>query len=365
VRILYDGFVFGGSHTGGIRRYFTNLISRLPDEAEPWVTTSHPPSMHFPSHPKLHVRRSWRARSRKLSSLFAQLRFRAVERRNDFDVAHPTYYSLMTRRRVRHYRCPAVITVHDMIGELFSEGTAADELATQRKRWAIDDAQSIICVSQNTKRDLIELFGIAEEKVQVVYEASELRLSMAENEYPRSERPYFLFVGSHQWPYKNFHGLLKGFRLVVERCADALLYFAGPPLTVEQRNQIQSLRLRENIVEAGRVSDAKLAALYHHSVALVYPSLYEGFGIPPLEAMACETAVIASNRSSIPEVVGDAALLVDPENTEELSAAMIVLLEDRKLRDDLIRRGRERERLFSWDKMAAEIYEIYRRVAGK
>jgi glycosyltransferase involved in cell wall biosynthesis len=159
--------------------------------------------------------------------------------------------------------------------------------------------------------------------------------------------------------------MLKSFRLVVERCADPLLYFAGPPLSAEQWSQIHSLGLREHIVEVGRVSDALLASLYHQSVALVYPSLYEGFGIPPLEAMACETAVITSNRASIPEVVGDAALLVDPENAEELSAAMIAVLDNRNLRNDLIRRGREREKFFSWDKMAAEIYEIYRDVVGK
>jgi len=119
------------------------------------------------------------------------------------------------------------------------------------------------------------------------------------------------------------------------------------------------------VVHPGRVDDAQLATLYHHSVALVYPSLYEGFGIPPLEAMACETAVIASSCSSIPEVVGDAALLVDPESEDDLAEAMILLMEDSTRRAELIRRGRQREKLFSWDKMAGEIYNIYREVIGQ
>jgi glycosyltransferase involved in cell wall biosynthesis len=100
-------------------------------------------------------------------------------------------------------------------------------------------------------------------------------------------------------------------------------------------------------------------------VALVYPSLYEGFGIPPLEAMACETAVIAANRSSIPEVVGNAAVLVDPDSDEQISSAMMTLLEDRSRREELIRLGRDRAKHFSWDKMAAETREIYREVVGR
>jgi len=365
VRILYDGLIFSTPQTGGIRRYFTNLISRIPDTVEPWVTTTHKPGLHFPTHRSLRVRRSPPVRPQQLSSLVECVYFRSLERRTRFDLVHPTYYYLLSRRRLRDYRCPAVITVHDMISELFWRGTEAGEQETAKKRQAVADAERIICVSQNTKQDLVELFGVQEEKIRVVYEASELSLAMAKVGQPTPDRPYFLFVGSHEPPYKNFPRLLRSFARVVGRHDEAMLCVVGPPLSNDELAVIESLRLTGRVVHPGRVDDAQLATLYHHSVALVYPSLYEGFGIPPLEAMACETAVIASSCSSIPEVVGDAALLVDPESEDDLAEAMILLMEDSTRRAELIRRGRQREKLFSWDKMAGEIYNIYREVIGQ
>jgi glycosyltransferase involved in cell wall biosynthesis len=360
VRILFDGSIFSSPQTGGIRRYFTNLMTRLPDDVEPWITTTHAPGLHFPRHPHLRVRRFGGFRPRKLSALAERFFFRRLERRTTFDLAHPTYYYLLSRRRLADYRCPAVITVHDMIGELFPHGTRAGEIETAKKRWAVADAERVICVSHNTKRDLMRLFGTPEEKIRVVYEASQLSFDMTTGKEQIPERPYFLFVGSHSPAYKNFSRLLRSLVQVKARYKDVLLCVVGPSLSESELVTIDELHIASDVVPHGQVDDAHLAKLYRHAVALVYPSLYEGFGIPPLEAMACQTAVIASDRSSIPEVVGDAALLVDPESEDELAEAMISLLEDRSQREELIRRGREREKLFSWDKMTAEIYEIYR-----
>jgi glycosyltransferase involved in cell wall biosynthesis len=365
VRILFDGFIFSSSHTGGIARYFTNLISRLPESVEPWVTTIDRPGLHFPRHSRLQVRRFPRFRPNRISALFERAYFGSISRRNTFDIAHPTYYNLLSGRRLGQYSCPSVITVHDMIGEIFTDGSRSDQLATAIKREAVDDAQRIICISQNTKHDLIEVFGVSADKIDVVYLASDLNLAMAGGDEFVPERPYFLYIGGHAWRYKNFDRFLRSFAKVVPRHSDAMLCIVGPPLSPKQLERIELLGLSDHVHETGRVSDSHLVRLYNRSVALVYPSLYEGFGIPPLEAMACETAVIASNRSSIPEVVGDAALLVDPESEEELAAAMTSILEDSARREEFIRRGREREKLFSWDKMAAEIQEIYRKVANK
>jgi glycosyltransferase involved in cell wall biosynthesis len=364
VQILYDGLIFSSDKTGGIRRYFTNLVSKMPESVEPWVTTTHAAGAQFPRHPSLQVRRFPRFRPQKLSSIAERVYFRSISRRGAFDLAHPTYYYLLSRQRLRDYRCPSVITVHDMISELFPLRTRAGEIETLRKRQAVADAARVVCVSENTKRDLIRLFGTKEAKISVVYEGSELNLAMAGGEEPVPERPYFLYVGGHEAAYKNFHRLLQSMAKVVARHSDVLLAIAGPSLTPAQLATAESLGLAQHVVHFGGVSDAHLAKLYNRSVALVYPSLYEGFGIPPLEAMACETAVIASNRSSIPEVVGDAALLVDPESEDDLTAGIISVLEDSGRRQDLIRRGREREKLFNWDKMAGEIYEIYQEVIG-
>jgi glycosyltransferase involved in cell wall biosynthesis len=321
--------------------------------------------MHFPTHPNLEVRRFPRLRPQKLSSLAERLYFRRLERRTGFDLAHPTYHYLLSRRRLSDYRCPSIITIHDMISELFPLRTPAGDRETTAKRWAVADAQRIVCVSHHTKQDLVELFGVQESKVRVVYHGTELSATMAAADAPVPERPYFLYVGGRDAPYKNFQRLMRSFAQVAARHADVGLCVAGPPLTHSEREATEALRIASRVVHYGRPTDAHLAKLYQHSVALVYPSLYEGFGIPPLEAMACETAVIAANRSSIPEVVSNAAILVDPESDEQISSAMIMVLEDRSRRDELIRLGRERARHFSWDKMAAETREIYCEVIGR
>ena len=152
---------------------------------------------------------------------------------------------------------------------------------------------------------------------------------------------------------------------MASRHGDVALCVVGPPLTNVQLELAEALESHHVSYTTAVRQTAHLAKLYLHSVALVYPSLYEGFGIPPLEAMACETAVIAANRSSIPEVVGDAAILVDPESVEQISAAMMTLLEDRSRREVLIGLGRDRAKHFSWDRMAVETREVYREVVGQ
>jgi glycosyltransferase involved in cell wall biosynthesis len=211
----------------------------------------------------------------------------------------------------------------------------------------------------------VELFGVPENKVRVVYHGTELSATMAAADAPVPERPYFLYVGGREAEYKNFPRLLRSFAQVAARHADVALCIAGAPLTKAERESIEALRIAARVVYCGRPSDGELAQLYRHSVALVYPSLYEGFGIPPLEAMACETAVITANRSSIPEVVGEAAMLVDPESDEQISAAMMMVWEDCSRREELVRLGRERAKHFSWDKMAAQTRELYCEVVGQ
>jgi glycosyltransferase involved in cell wall biosynthesis len=142
------------------------------------------------------------------------------------------------------------------------------------------------------------------------------------------------------------------------------LCVVGTPFSNTERKLIAELGLVQAIEHYEQVSDAHLAKLYHHSVAFIYPSLYEGFGIPPLEAMACGTPVVASNRSSIPEVVGDAGLLFDPENMDELTDILITLTDDPSQRERLIARGQERAKAFSWDKTVSQTLEIYREVSG-
>ena len=173
----------------------------------------------------------------------------------------------------------------------------------EMKRKAILAAQKVICISENTKKDLLERYPIPEENVIVTYLASELDSSLAYGSEPVPERPYFFYVGGRT-NYKNFDRLLIAFSKVVSEHDDLALCVVGSPFKEDEERLIHDLGLEDCIEHYGYVDDRHLAKLYRCSLAFVYPSLYEGFGIPPLEAMACGTVAIVANSSSLPEVVG-------------------------------------------------------------
>jgi glycosyltransferase involved in cell wall biosynthesis len=361
MRILYDGAVTEQHGAGGIKRYFTNVIRRLPSDFQPHFTTCRAPAETDPSHPQLRIHRFRRFRPQRVSMKLEKIFFGRVQDSFRFDIAHPTYYSLLSQREVRDYRCPVVITVWDMIHELFPE-LYPDREFVARKRRAIEDADAVICISENTKRDLISRYQVEESRVLVTYLASDLDPALVRGDEETPARPYFLYVGARSG-YKNFDSLLLAFAAAMPLAPEIALCTVGAPFSGVEQERIARLQLTARIENYGQVSDRQLAALYRGSIALVYSSLYEGFGIPPLEAMQCGTPVVASNRSSIPEVVGDAALLVDPARANELTDALVTLANDAALRDSLITRGYDRAKQFSWDKTAEQTLNVYRNLA--
>ncbi len=361
MNILYDGWIFGLQAAGGINRYFARIISNLPEEFTPVFTANNLGKIDRPSHPNLSVFKCQAFRPRRISSRIEEPFFRFVAGRK-YDVAHPTYYTLLTGRELSDYRCPVVLTVHDMIHELFAAQMDSTGEEAAIKRRAIMAATAIICVSENTKYDLLNIYPAVEEKVFVIHNAHGIDANMSHGAETTPQPPYFIYVGSREVGYKNFARLLHAFGDVVSRFDDATLCVVGAPFKDAEHKLINELKLTGSVQNYGHVSDAHLAKLYRRSVALVYPSLYEGFGIPPLEAMACETAVIASNSSSIPEVVGDAGLLIEPSSVDAMTDAMLLMLNDSAKRECLIEAGRRRIENFSWEKTARQTVEVYQTV---
>jgi glycosyltransferase involved in cell wall biosynthesis len=359
MRILYDGAIYLEQSAGGINRYFANVIRRLPGDFTPLLTACLWHEVELPAHPRLRVFKFRRFRPRRVSVRVERPYFGRLWDRADFDLVHPTYYTLLSGRPLAGSRRPVVVTVWDMIHELFPELDPSGRVARDKRR-AVEAADAVICISENTKRDLLAHYRVPESKVTVTHLASELDASLAGG--PGPERPYFLFVGA-RGGYKNFDLLLAAFARAAGALSEASLRAVGPPFSRDEERRIEALGLAGRVENCGRVDDHHLARLYRHSVALVYPSLYEGFGIPPLEAMACGTAVVASNRSSIPEVVGDAGLLFDPESADELTDILLTLARDPARRESLVERGRERAALFSWDTTAARTVGVYRSLA--
>jgi glycosyltransferase involved in cell wall biosynthesis len=251
-------------------------------------------------------------------------------------------------------------------------------VAYRRQLRRLAAADHLIAISEATKRDACALLGVAPARVSVVplaadparaYVPTHQELAAAEAELGL-EHPYFLGVASSD-PHKNIPRMLEAFARFRARSAQGAtyqLYIVGTWMGHEQRhihNRIARLGLNGAVQHLTEVPTRLMASLYHGAEALVYPSLIEGFGLPVLEAMMCETPVITSDRSSLPEAAGDAALLVDPEHVEALAAALVRLASDPHLRSDLIARGREQCRRFSWERVAAETLAVYRQVAGE
>jgi len=365
MRILYDGQIYAIHKVGGINRYFANLISRLPQDFIPALTTYQFQKVNYPTHLNLKTffyNPRWRFRPRPISRfLLEQYYFRAITSFNHFNLIHPTYYSLLTCQEMKQCKYPVVLTVHDMIHELFAEQMDANGKQAEEKRKAILAAQAIICVSENTKKDLLERYSLPEEKVTVTYLASALDATLSYGSEPVPSRPYYLYVGSRA-KYKNFERLLAAFTKAASVQPDITLCIVGLPFNETEQKQIAELKLSDRIEHYTYASDTHLAKLYRCSVAFVYPSLYEGFGIPPLEAMSCGTAVVASNCSSIPEVVGDASILFEPESIGDLADILLSLLDSPTERARLIDKGYQRAKDFSWDKTVSQTLNVYRSV---
>lgn len=274
--------------------------------------------------------------------------------------------------------CPYVVTIHDLSYYVHPERCTP----ARRRYWyamtarTVKLADRIITDSENTRRDIARYFPGNDEKVRVIYLAAHQRFCPTEVEKwqlpwdgslaPISEAPYLLYVGTLE-PGKNLLRLLDAFELIAGEHRNLRLVIAGDAgwLFQDIVNKATATAFSDRIHITGHLPDEQIVQLYQFAEALVYPSLYEGFGMPPLEAMQCGTPVITSNTSSIPEVVGDAAVLVDPTQTKALAEAMRQLLASQALRRQLRERGLARATEFSWLRTAQQTLDVYREVADE
>jgi glycosyltransferase involved in cell wall biosynthesis len=272
--------------------------------------------------------------------------------------------------------CPTVVTIHDCIHLRFPQylpHRAAHLYARVFLRVAARRARRVLTVSEASKRDILHYLQIPEAKVEVIPNALDERFELppSDTEVARVRdrfllnSPFILYTGNIK-PHKNLDRLIEAFALLRRREFDGVkLLIIGDEISKypNLRRLVHRHQLHQHVRFLGFVPDATLAVLYRLASLFVFPSLYEGFGLPPLEAMASGTPVISSNVSSLPEVVGDAALLIDPLNPQAIADAMARVLCDGELRSELVRRGHERVRAFSWQRSVARIRDIYADVA--
>jgi len=362
VRVAFSPDVFSVEEYGGISRYFTELIPRVAsmDGFEVSVHMGVSPNrydlqsmrnqvasfryVHFPFN-----------RGMRYVAPLNELWFQSYMnmRSQQIDAVHMTYYP----RRMPTLRAQLTTTVHDMIPERFADLYSRSPLST-RKRACVDRCSRIIVISESTKRDLVEFYYVDPLRVDVTPLANSLH---AEPGGDPVGRPYVLFVGG-RWGYKNFDRFVKVWaEMTSVRGSFLIVCFGGRRFSESEQCTLSELGLRDRAIWMGG-SDVLLASLYAHAQALVYPSLYEGFGLPPLEAMHYGCPVVCSNSSSLPEVVGEAAVTVNTADPGALANGMAAVIGDPILRAQLVLAGSAREATFTWDRTAVETVESYRRL---
>jgi glycosyltransferase involved in cell wall biosynthesis len=314
-----------GSH--GIGRFAVEILKRLPQTRR---LTSGPK----PSSPIDPLYLSWILRAKKRPCLFFS----------------PGYNAPLNSP------VPFVFNIHDF-NHLYapSNSSALKKLFYQMFILpACHRAYKILTVSEFSKIKILEWSNMPDENVIVVGSGVDNKFSPIGPRY-NPGYPYLLYVGNRK-PHKNIDRLLKAF--AQSKLSDDLkLVMSGEP-DIDTATLIKELKLEDRVVFVGLIDDDKLPEFYRGAVAFIFPSLYEGFGLPPLEAMACGTPVLTSNVTSIPEVVGDAALMVDPYDVEAIASGIKRLVEDSQLRKELSQKGIARAKLFSWDKTAELTWKV-------
>lgn len=231
-------------------------------------------------------------------------------------------------------------------------------------------AQHIIAVSENTKNDLVREYQLSSEKISTVYEgvpehfqkASEAEIQAVLGKFA-IRKPYLLYTGVWR-SHKNLLRLLEAFKRITDSGQDVQLVLTGKkdPVYPEIPEAIKRFSLQERVVLTGFVDDTDLIALMSGATVYVFPSLYEGFGLPPLEAMQLGVPVACSHISSLPEVCGDAAMYFDPKNVQEMADKVLFLLKNQQVRQEYIEKGKKNVERFSWSQMASQILDIYRKI---
>jgi len=301
-------------------------------------------------------------------SLKEQTKFLWLLYREKLDIVHFPHFNVPLL-----YRKPYTVTIHDLTLSLFPGNKMTKWY--QRLAYhiviknAVKSAKKIIAVSENTKQDLVKMLHVPEKKMEVIYNGISEEFEMMEdvskftktlNKY-KIKKEFLLYTGVWR-SHKNLPRLVHAFSILKHKYhLDLQLVITGKydPCYPEVHRAAQLLNLQEDVIFTGAVSEQELVHLYNAALIYVLPSLYEGFGLPILEAMKCGTPVAASNISSIPEICGDGnAVLFDPYSIDDIAAKINSLYRDTKLQAELVNKGLKRASEFSWDRMAKETYKL-------
>ena len=355
MKILFDYSIFSHQKYGGISRYFLNL-------QEQFLKKNIETKIFAPFHKNIFLKQN---KNQKLFNfyfknypLFTKKIFKNLNHYSSKlfckvykpKIIHKTFYN----ENISNDKCKRILTVHDLIHEIYFND--------YNKKKALMNIDKIICVSKKTKKDLINLYGVNEKKIDVIYHGIQKFSDYKEKKINKIKKPFLLYVGD-RGEYKNFSNFIKAYSLSKKLKDDFdIVCCGGGKLNQNEKKFINNLNICSSKIIQIEGNDNELYNLYKKSSALVYPSFYEGFGLPTIEAMSLGCPVICSNHEAIIESVGDAAKIFDPNSVEEIKNCIENTIYSENELTNLKSKGYERAKLFSWEKCAEETLNVYKKI---
>ena len=381
MNVLFDYQTFYIQKIGGVSNCFANLVANMPENIHAEIAVRESDNVHLHGKQLVEGLRSCRLTKNNflcqrkfplkhdLFKVFARLfpqqtslginKNYAIQRleEGNYDIFHPTFFDMYFMKHL--HGKPFVLTVHDMIPELFFKKS---DMQVSRKRELVKHAAHIVAVSENTKRDLVDLLHVPEERITVIYHGAPE--DVAYSKIPFFDFKYLLFVG-HRTAYKNFRPMVRHLQSFLQHHQDLKLVCTEAPFSADELAFFQELDLVDRIVHF-HATDEQLLTLYHHAECFIFPSIYEGFGIPILEAYIGGCPVVLNRKSCFPEIAQDAAIYFDMDETSSnLDEQLELLFSDSAQRTLLLERQTQRLKDFSWKKAATELAEVYKKVKNK
>jgi glycosyltransferase involved in cell wall biosynthesis len=370
INILIDPQIFNEQKFGGISRYYTEIYARLKSSQRVQISCPllYTENIHFKESPLFETSfQKQNAFLIKYSRIFRPFLPRKLRKKNaqnfisllkaqEFDLFIPTYYNTEFLKYLGNK--PFVLTVYDMIHERFPQYFPEDKDTVPNKKLLMELATKIVAISESTKADILDIYPhLDANKIEVIYLAHAIKPAAGiKFDLPKK---YILFIGNRSL-YKNFIFFLKAMSPILKADPElCLLCAGGNAFTEEELALITDLDITGHILQRN-FDDAELSGYYEHAECFVFPSEYEGFGIPVLEAMACGCPVVLAHHSSFPEVAGDAGIYFELNNTEDLRNKVSHLLENSDVRDKFKQKGLAQASKFNWQKTADACLRIYK-----
>ncbi|RZL48344.1 MAG: glycosyltransferase family 1 protein [Pedobacter sp.] len=359
-KVLFDHQTFSLQRYGGISRYFANVYNAMQNgfgvEADISILNSN--NYYIRDYDGLlsNSLGKWifseEKRGYKWNKQYSKYRIS----KNDFDILHPTYYHPYFLKKLKK---PYVVTVHDMIHEIMPEYFSSGDILPTHKRLCIQNAAHIIAISHTTKKDLIEVLNVPHDRISVIHhgymENNDEVIQRGETNNGR----YMLFVGERT-AYKNFSKFAFALSLICSKEKDIKLICAGGgPLQNAEQELLNRLNLTDKVIQI-TASEQELNLLYKNAIAFVFPSLYEGFGLPILEAFKNNCPIIASDTACFREIAEDACAYFDPSNSFDIAEKMELIISNTTLRNELILKGSKQLLKFSMAKCITKTIDVYK-----